>query len=364
VAIIIDIITGLVLDFEVLSKYCHACVLQGKKTMTPIEREDWEEGHGPFCCKNFQQSSKAMEKEAALRMWRRSIAKNNMRYTQMLCDGDSVAFNAVSTAEGMYPVEKLECINHCDKRMGTALRKKAKEEKLGGRRWGALTGKVCQTLQSYYRNAVMKNLGDTAAMSKAIWASYWHCSSTDQEPHHQLCPAGNSSWCFFNAAAAKGEQPPPHKDKLGTPISQDVARAILPVYERMTNPTLLGRLTHGRTQNANECINSQIWARCPKTVFVGFERVSAAVASAVSHFNQGCSHLTQVMQQLNSSRTQLLKQYSTSKDKKRILRGDKESQPARKRMRKQNKLNKKTATGAQDRAEGPTYGAGMLADSL
>ena len=38
-----------------------------------------------------------------------------------------------------YPVEKLECVNHCDKRMGTALWKKAKEGKLGGSHHGALT---------------------------------------------------------------------------------------------------------------------------------------------------------------------------------------------------------------------------------
>ena len=69
----------------------------------------------------------------------------------MPSDGDSDACKA-----NFYPVKKLECINHVDKRMGTALRKKAKEEKLGGQGYGALTANKCNILQSYYRNATVK----------------------------------------------------------------------------------------------------------------------------------------------------------------------------------------------------------------
>ncbi|KAL8583881.1 hypothetical protein ACOMHN_009635 [Nucella lapillus] len=57
-----------------------------------------------------------MEKEAAVRMWSRSIRKNGMRYVRMLSDGDSVAYKAVKDAN-LYQVDKLECLNHCDKRM-------------------------------------------------------------------------------------------------------------------------------------------------------------------------------------------------------------------------------------------------------
>ena len=157
VGIVIDVSTGLVLDFEVLSKYCQACALHSNREMTEAEREEWRREHASHCEKNYEGSSKGMEKEAALRLWGRSLQKNNMRYTKMLSDGDSVAYKAVVDAN-YYPVEKLECVNHCDKRMGTALRKKAKEGKLGGRRHGALTANACTTLQSYYRNAIMQNL--------------------------------------------------------------------------------------------------------------------------------------------------------------------------------------------------------------
>ena len=112
---------------------------------------------------------------------------------------------------------------------------------------------------------------------------------------------GPDSWCFCNKAVANGQDPPKHKDHIGTPLSQDVARAVRPIYERMSDPSLLERIEHGRTQNANECLNGQIWARCPKTVHVGADRVNAAVASAVSNFNQGCSHLSQLVPNATST---------------------------------------------------------------
>ena len=294
VGIIIDVATGLV-----LSKYCQACTLNDKKNMTALERWLWRGQHAAVCDANYEGSSKGMEKEAALRMWRRSIQKNGMRYTKMLSDGDSVAYKAVCD-EGLYPVEKLECLNHCDKRMGKALCKKAKEAKLGGRRCGAVTAKSCNTLQSYYHNVIVQNLGSPAKMREAIWASFLHCTSSDENPQHQNCPQGSDSWCFYNRSTANNERPPAHMDSIGTPLSQDVARAIRPIYDRMSSLPLMNRIEHGRTQNANESVNGMIWARCPKTVHVGAGRINAAVASAVSHFNQGCAHLAQVMKHIGS----------------------------------------------------------------
>ena len=177
-----------------------------------------------------------------------------MRYTGMLSDGDSMAYKAMCDAN-FYPVEKLECVNHCDKRMGTALRKKAKEERLGGHRYGALTANACNILQSCYRNAIMKNLGKRDSMREAIMASFFHCMSSDESPQHQKCPQGPDSWCFYNKAIANRQDPPSHIDHIGTSLSVDVVRAVRPIYERMSDPSLLQRVQHGRTQNANNLIS-------------------------------------------------------------------------------------------------------------
>ena len=56
-----------------------------------------------------------MEKEAVLRLGGgeggSSLQKNNICYTKMLSNGDSVVYKAVVDAN-FYPVEKLECVSH------------------------------------------------------------------------------------------------------------------------------------------------------------------------------------------------------------------------------------------------------------
>ncbi|KAI8789557.1 hypothetical protein BgiBS90_009815 [Biomphalaria glabrata] len=107
----------------------------------------WKEQHD--CCTNHHKSSKSMEQDSAVILWNRSVAKYNFRYVEMLSDGDSSAFKAVleSKPYADKAVTKLDCINHAHKRMGTALRKLAKESHLGGRGVGRLTEKkvtVCK----------------------------------------------------------------------------------------------------------------------------------------------------------------------------------------------------------------------------
>ncbi|GFU97296.1 uncharacterized protein TNCV_3889111 [Trichonephila clavipes] len=56
--IIIDILSGLVLDFEVLSKYCHNCVVAGRDMgVDSAEFHIWQKGHADECDKNFDGTS-------------------------------------------------------------------------------------------------------------------------------------------------------------------------------------------------------------------------------------------------------------------------------------------------------------------
>jgi hypothetical protein len=51
-----------------------------------------------------------------------TLCVQQVQYKYFLGDGDSRAFSAVEEMN-LYPVEKLECLNHVQKRMGTRLRK-------------------------------------------------------------------------------------------------------------------------------------------------------------------------------------------------------------------------------------------------
>ena len=60
VAAVIDVLTGLVVYYVVLFKYCHACIT--KKTTLGAESEPfnaWQQGHAGQCAINYDGSSNA-----------------------------------------------------------------------------------------------------------------------------------------------------------------------------------------------------------------------------------------------------------------------------------------------------------------
>ena len=115
----IDSTFGYVLDMEVLSKYCHACEIAKKDygEGTP-EFAVWLETHVSECCINHTESSGAMERNAAEIIWKRSEAYV-IRFMNMISDGDCSTFSNLSNFDVYGPdkkVQKLECVNHVQKR--------------------------------------------------------------------------------------------------------------------------------------------------------------------------------------------------------------------------------------------------------
>ena len=85
----IDLYSGLIIDFTVMSKYCAQCVVAKKKCRNSTkEFLAWYEKHQPVCQVNHIESSGAMKKTAAETMWSRSLS-HDMLYTKMISDGDS-----------------------------------------------------------------------------------------------------------------------------------------------------------------------------------------------------------------------------------------------------------------------------------
>ena len=359
VGAVIDVLTGLVLDYTVCSKYCHACTLKEAEfgSRNCAEFEAWFANQEADCCADYKGSSNAMEAECARRLWSRSIDLHNIRYTGMLGDGDSKAFRAV-TELAPYPdvtIEREECVNHAHKRLGTALLNLMKTAKLGGRGHGRLTQTKALTLQGYYRGAITSHIGDADGMRHAVWASLLHCMSTDDDPHHTRCPPGSESWCFFQGALAEGTEPGPHAEHLRHPLAYEVAEAMLPIYTRMSDPNLMQRLAKGKTQNPNECLHSVVWSRCPKTVFVGRHKLHGAVASAVSAFNTGASQLTDLMRRMAIEINKVTLAYAEEKDRVRMQRASKGAHEEEKERRLAKQARRKEERAADTLVEGPTY---------
>ncbi|GFW54022.1 uncharacterized protein TNCV_3828301 [Trichonephila clavipes] len=146
VGCVIDLLTGFVIDYEVMSKRCGEC----EQTKFALEEDSaecliWYEGHQDICSATHVGSSGALEANAAVKLWERSESIG-FRYTTLLSDGDSKSFLELKERnmyESETQIKKEECIDHVSKRLGTALRQTVKDWRvkgvtLGGKKRGSL----------------------------------------------------------------------------------------------------------------------------------------------------------------------------------------------------------------------------------
>ena len=238
-----------------------------------------------------------MEVEAARVLWRRSVQRHKLRYTTLLSDGDAKTFAELTKIKPYgedIEIDKEECINHVSKRLGSALRNivtdcRKRGVTLGGRGKGQLTQNAIRKMTIYYNRAI-RGSNSVDSMKKAVMASLHHCFSTDDRPRHELCPTGVDSWCFFQEALAKHQVPGPHDKLVHTPLNEKkLTPHLMPIYKRLSEDQLLSRCVSGKTQNANECLHSLIWARCAKDHFASRKRVQFVIATAAREFNCGAA---------------------------------------------------------------------------
>ena len=156
--------------------------------------------HRSECNRNFDGG---MEAAAAEQLWERSVERYGFRYTTIVSNGDAKAFKHLRDRRvyGNVELKKEESINHVAKRLGTALRKlRASSKKvgvvMGGRGHGNLTLAAIDRLEGFYRKAVRGHPNNLDATRGAVWATYYHATSTDEKPQHDHCPVGADSWCY------------------------------------------------------------------------------------------------------------------------------------------------------------------------
>ena len=156
VGCVIDVLTGFVIDYQVMSKLCFGCS-RAKKRLSARDFKQWYTAHATDCDINHTGSSGAMEAETALIMWKRS-EQYGLCYTTVLSDGDASTFKHYAITYGaVVSLPKEECINHIGKRLGTSLRNVFSEWRthhvtLGGRGHGTLKA---ATITSYNVTARM-----------------------------------------------------------------------------------------------------------------------------------------------------------------------------------------------------------------
>ena len=198
-------------------------------------------------------------------------------------------------------------------------------------------------------------------MKNAIFATIYHCASTDENPQHQKCPKGKDSWCFYQSAKAKNLTPGLHSKNVKTPLNKMVFQQVLPVYKRLSENSLLERCSKSLTQNANESLHSRNWQRCPKTIFVSKERVEMAVVEAICEYNVGIvSTMTLKYGLLGLKVTQAMLKIAYQRDLEREKKVDSKRSKSAKRARQIIKSAQIERERQIRTEEGTTYSAGKF----
>lgn len=117
------------------------------------------------------------------KIFMRSVKKYGVKYINYIGDGDSKTYMGIinSHSYGDIAIVKKECVGHVQKRMGSRLREcKKANPGIGGK--NKLTAKLVDKLSLYYGLAIQRHNTSKDDMKTAIWATFYHYSSTDNNP--------------------------------------------------------------------------------------------------------------------------------------------------------------------------------------
>jgi len=202
------------------------------------------------CQQNFEGPSTSMKTEAAKLIWSRSVELHNMQYVNVLCDGDNKTLSVLNELKPYgenVQIEKLDCINHVHKRLGTDLRNlvKSSTQIKGGK--GGLTKNMTDKLANYYRNSIMSNttkskdksdIDDAVAkMQQSVLASLYHSIyNADPSFQHQYC---SDPWCKWYQDEKEGTKTYNYKEQKKKRLPTNFLSSMVPLYTRLSQPDLL-----------------------------------------------------------------------------------------------------------------------------
>nr|XP_053646480.1 uncharacterized protein LOC128698309 [Cherax quadricarinatus] len=278
--------TGLVLDYQTLTKYCNRCsnlhTLYNDKKITTEHFLLQRAKHEPVCKIFDASSSSDMEARAAEAIWGRSLTYN-MRYLNLISEGDVTPYTVLNNMNnGLGPyfgpkVNEVEWVDHYAKRLKSRLiklieenhvvrdinGKKAKLFPMKGK--GKLSDDNVDKLVSYFSRAIKESIGtNIETMRNAILASYFHCTSSNTEPNHNLCPTSKSSWCFYNKAIANYVEVPSHSTmKVVVHLKPAHHEQVLRVYKDLTEDDMMQRCLGENLVLHNENFQGRVWTCSP-----------------------------------------------------------------------------------------------------
>ncbi|XP_054088254.1 uncharacterized protein LOC128922302 [Zeugodacus cucurbitae] len=205
-------------------------------------------------------------------------------------------------------------------------------------------------LTVYYDLAIRRNCDSLQKMYNAIWATYYHCCSSDEEPQHDKCPEGTESWCDWQKAAAANQLSTFEHDY--EPLPKDVAEAIRPIFTDLSSENLLEGCV-------GESYNQLIWKISPKIVPAGSKTVETAAYIAAGIFNEGMASLLYYMNAIGITIGPNAHSYAEKEDEKRVSISDLRARESTRDGRMARRQYQLELLQVAESAEGVLYGPGI-----
>ena len=136
--------------------------------------------------------------------------------------------------------------------------------------------------------AIRQNSDNMYQMKKAIGATLYHCTALEEIIRHQFCPQTVDSWCKWQSDKTTGINTYTLNINLSEVIkdilwSADSSQST--IFRDLSDDVLLAKCLHNYAQNQNEALNSVIWKKCPKHIFVKKDSIEMGVCSALLNYN-------------------------------------------------------------------------------
>ena len=240
-------------------------------------------------------TSQAMEGAIAIKLWKRSVAQNQLVYTTYIGDGDSSSYKKLvesSPYEGLETVRKEECLGHVQKRLKKHLKKASPTSP-------AVTKSKVERVGHLYALVVVRIRGNSAAtIQQALFNLVDHLGE-----QHSNCPCTTDSWCYFGKAQAERKDdfsvllPPLRNPYLTVP---EIDRCT-EVFSTFASIAMCSSLGMGKTQNSNEALHSIVWHNSPKGKYAGQRSMLSSTPLAVRTFNEGSLSFAAVLNEYGIS---------------------------------------------------------------
>lgn len=174
---------------------------------------------------------------------------------------------------------------------------------------------------------------------------------------HMNCPPGPDSWCKWQKAAAEGTQDDFHHED--PPLTDKVLQVLKPIYESLSDNSLLERCLGCETQNNNESLNSLIWTFAPKHIHAGAQTIEIANFLAVCIFNEGFFPILNIMKLMGMKVGLESHGFAVRRNAVRIDRSEVRASIDSKEGRTARYAERNAENSQYEVEEGPMYEAGM-----